>query len=211
MHARCAVASQVSLHCADGNAAGFVALTAALILFGPHFVTPTEPDGNHEFSWAQLCYKFYCCGPCSCYKLWCGNGDEEKAQLKEGLKRVYCGRREWHWLLFILSIAATYFCSQLTHGFIGVTAVAQFCQQDNNQQQPQQQSAKCIEAQKCGDVLYETVFPDAASFDGPLIVTWIGHAMMVLDKIFEHFSGGFKKTAIQDAGGDAPLAERMVR
>ena len=135
MHARCAVASQVSLHCADGNAAGFVALTAALILFGPHFVTPTEPDGNHEFSWAQLCYKFYCCGPCSCYKLWCGNGDEEKAQLKEGLKRVYCGRREWHWLLFILSIAATYFCSQLTHGFIGVTAVAQFCQQDNNQQQ----------------------------------------------------------------------------
>ena len=141
----------------------------------------------------------------------CGKGDEEKAQLKEGIKRVYCGRQFWHWTIFLVSIVATYTCSQLTHGFVGIDAQTQFCQQDSNSNNNQPvDPAKCNAAKACGNVLYETVFPDAASFEGPLVVTWVGHAMLVLDKLFEHV-GAFKKTAIADAGGEAPMSQQMDR
>ena len=108
-------------------------------------------------------------------------GAEIKAEMKrqkEMVKRIYCSRFNWFWLLTIAGLAATAGLANVASGF-GTASPSQVlgcvCSNDNSYSE----GASCSQPPQCAssganENLYMAVFPDTSTWKAPIILSYIG-------------------------------------
>jgi hypothetical protein len=119
---------------------------------------------------------------------------------KEVYKRIFCSREGWHYFLYLGGFALVFVMGTLTSGFQSVTA-ATFVPQNGGGGGQGGQDDDFRRLTGDGGV-YLIVYPDAGSWQGPLIITYIGSFLAIpkigpvgimQNRVAEHYKRLMKK------------------
>jgi hypothetical protein len=128
----------------------------------------------------RLCF-FQClccytgCGDCDC----CGTCKERQERrmkrFKAGAMRAYYDRTCWHYFVYLGGFALVFVMGTLTSGYISATELNGSCSGGGGGQGQDDDVRRLT-----GDgPVYLTVYPDAGSWKGPLIITYIGSFLAI--------------------------------